>query len=92
MTPVYLRIRGRVQGVGFRWYVRQAADRLQLAGWVRNCSDGTVEVAIDGPTDAQEQLIRAVHRGPPGADVTHVDRSHAVPADPPIGNPFRVVR
>lgn len=92
MTPVYLRISGRVQGVGFRWYVRQAADRLQLAGWVRNCPDGTVEIAVDGPPAAQEQLIIAARRGPPGADVTHVDQSHVVPIDLPIENPFRVVR
>jgi acylphosphatase len=92
VTPLYLRISGRVQGVGFRWYVRQAADRLRLAGWVRNCPDGTVEVAIEGPADAQEQLITAVRRGPPGADVMAVERVQAAPIDPPIGNLFRVVR
>lgn len=92
MTPLFLRISGRVQGVGFQWYVRQAADRLRLAGWVRNCPDGTVEVAIDGSADAQQQLVSAVRRGPPGADVTAVEQLHAAPIDAPIGNLFRVVR
>lgn len=92
MTPLYLRISGRVQGVGFRWFVRQAAARLRLAGWVRNCPDGTVEVAIEGPADAQQQLVNAVRRGPPGADVAAVEQLHADPIDPPIGNLFRVVR
>jgi acylphosphatase len=92
VTPLFLRISGRVQGVGFRWYVRQAADRLRLAGWVRNCPDGSVEVAVDGPLDAQEQLISVVRRGPPGADVMTVERSPAASIDLPLDNPFRVVR
>jgi acylphosphatase len=92
VTPLYLRISGRVQGVGFRWFVRQAADRLRLAGWVRNCPDGTVEIAVDGPADAQQQLVTVVRRGPPGADVTAVEHLHAPRIDQPIGNLFRVVR
>ncbi len=92
MTPLYLRVRGRVQGVGFRWYVRQAADRLRLAGWVRNCSDGSVEVAVEGPAEAQQQLVTAVRRGPPGANVAAVEPFAAGPIDPPVLSPFRVVR
>ncbi len=92
MTPLYLRVRGRVQGVGFRWYVRQAADRLRLAGWVRNCSDGSVEVAVEGSPEAQEQLATAVRRGPPGANVATVEPFAAGAVDPPVLSPFRVVR
>ena len=44
-------VSGRVQGVGFRWFVREAAIALDLAGWVRNRPDGSVEVAADGDDD-----------------------------------------
>jgi acylphosphatase len=91
VAPLYIRVSGRVQGVGFRWYVRKAADRLRLSGWVRNCPDGTVEVACDGAPDAQDELIAAVRRGPPGADVARVDRLSADRLDPPITTSFRVM-
>jgi acylphosphatase len=63
-------IRGRVQGVGFRWFVRVQARRLSLAGWVANRPDGTVEVAAAGDQENLDELRRQVTRGPDGADVT----------------------
>lgn len=74
MTRVRLEVRGEVQGVGFRWYARDAARRLSLAGWVRNREDGSVEIAVEGDEAAVLQFIAHVERGPRGARVDHVDR------------------
>lgn len=92
MPPLHLVITGRVQGVGFRWYVREAAERLGLSGWVRNRADGSVEVAVDGSPAAQEQLVTVMRRGPRGAQVDDVERLSGDPVDPPISSPFRVLR
>lgn len=63
------RISGHVQGVGFRWFVLQAARRLELCGSVRNLRDGRVELEAQGPPDAVERLLVAARRGPAGARV-----------------------
>ncbi|HVD60894.1 MAG TPA: acylphosphatase [Gemmatimonadaceae bacterium] len=68
-----VRIRGRVQGVGFRWFARVQGRRLGLAGWVANQPDGSVEVAASGDQSRLDELRRALRRGPDGADVTSVD-------------------
>lgn len=68
-----LRIRGRVQGVGFRWAMCETATRLGLAGWVRNRSDGSVEAAVFGPSDRVAQLCDWARQGPPGAWVSEVE-------------------
>lgn len=62
-------VRGRVQGVGFRWFVREEARRLGLSGWVGNRPDGSVELAASGPAAALADLRRAVADGPPAARV-----------------------
>ena len=67
-------VTGRVQGVGFRWFVRHAAERLGLSGHARNLPDGTVEVVVQGPADAVAQLETALRQGPPTATVTGVTR------------------
>jgi acylphosphatase len=72
MPAIHLSIVGRVQGVGFRWFVRVAARRLGLSGWVRNREDGTVEVAASGPAEKLAEFRRHVSRGPDGAEVTDV--------------------
>ena len=72
MPTVHLLVTGRVQGVGFRWFVRVAGRRLGLAGWVRNCDDGSVEIAASGPDDKLDELRRQVKRGPDAALVEEV--------------------
>jgi len=66
-------IYGRVQGVWFRAWTAEEANRRGLGGWVRNCHDGTVEAAFAGPADQVDDMIRACHRGPPYARVDKVD-------------------
>ena len=81
-------IRGRVQGVGFRWYAREEARRGDLAGWVRNSPDGSVEIAAAGDPASVNRFIEAMRRGPPGARVEVVDSTDAEPeiaAERPFG-------
>ena len=66
-------VHGDVQGVGFRWFVVDAARPLGLRGWVRNLPDGSVEVTAEGEGDALEALAVAVRQGPRGARVAGVD-------------------
>ena len=66
-------VTGRVQGVGFRYFVQQNAIRLALTGWVRNQWDGSVELLAEGSHEALLQLLLAVSKGPPSAVVTNVD-------------------
>ena len=69
------RITGRVQGVGFRWWVRRHADGLGLTGWVMNDNDErAVELVAEGAVDALNELERLIQRGPPGALVEAVER------------------
>jgi acylphosphatase len=72
-----LRIEGRVQGVGFRWWAVGEAERLGLAGWARNRADGSVEVLAIGEAAAIDALERACAGGPSAARVTAVRRSPA---------------
>jgi acylphosphatase len=66
-------IRGRVQGVGFRAFVERTARQRGLEGWVRNCSDGSVETVILGPDDTVEATMKVLRRGPAGAKVLNVE-------------------
>lgn len=66
-------VHGRVQGVGFRYFVHKRVDALGLAGMARNLADGTVEVYAEGERTALAQLERDLRRGPPAADVTRVE-------------------
>ena len=72
MTGTRWLVSGRVQGVGFRWFVLQAALDLGLAGTVRNLPDGQVEVVAGGSEEALSRLQTQLRRGPPGARVTAV--------------------
>ena len=76
MDAVRYIVRGRVQGVGFRWFVMREAARLDLAGYVRNLPDGTVEVVAQGAVSALASLESALRHGPPAARVDGVDKSN----------------
>ena len=65
-------VRGRVQGVGFRYFTQAAAVRAGVSGWVRNNPDGTVEIAASGDADALARLEEEIRRGPRGARVDQV--------------------
>ena len=68
------RIRGRVQGVGFRWWVRRQADELGLTGWVMNGDDErTVELVAEGPSEALDELERRLRIGPSAARVERAE-------------------
>ena len=69
MAALFLKIAGRVQGVGFRYSMCREACRLRVAGWVRNCSDGSVEALAVGDDQPLQQLIEWTRHGPPGARV-----------------------
>ncbi len=69
MITHQMRITGRVQGVGFRYALRLEAERLGLAGWVRNRTDGSVEALAQGAPDAVAALAAWARRGPPAARV-----------------------
>ena len=69
-----VRVIGRVQGVGFRWWARRQADELRLVGWVMNAHDErSVELVAEGPPDALVELERRIRRGPQGARVEEVE-------------------
>jgi acylphosphatase len=75
-------VKGRVQGVGFRWFVEREAAMLGLAGWVRNNDDGTVEVLASGRDEQLESLRSKLKQGPRAARVDTVDEH---PANAPEG-------
>jgi acylphosphatase len=62
-------IQGRVQGVGFRWFVHREASELNLRGWVRNTEEGDVEVVAAGETADLDDLRASLKRGPRGSRV-----------------------
>lgn len=73
MTRLHVLATGLVQGVGFRWFVRETARRLDVAGWVLNRPDGGVEVMAEGEAGAIASLRAAVAEGPSGARVDAVE-------------------
>lgn len=91
MESIHLEVRGRVQGVGFRWFVVETANQLRLAGWVRNKSDGNVEVAAAGPPDAIARLESAVKSGPRAARIEEVRVLTPLPPES-LPAPFEIVR
>jgi acylphosphatase len=73
-------VRGRVQGVGFRWFVEREAHILGIAGWVRNNADGSVEVLGQGTHDQLSGLRSRLRDGPRAARVDAVEESETRPA------------
>jgi acylphosphatase len=70
---------GRVQGVFFRDSVRREASRRGVAGWARNCADGTAEAVFEGAPDDVAAMVEYVRRGPGHAEVSRVDESREEP-------------
>jgi acylphosphatase len=83
------RVTGRVQGVGYRWWLIRKAQQLGLRGTVRNLPDGSVEVRAAGTTDALRELASALLQGPPYARVQCVE---PIPPSGPLPAEFRAER
>ena len=75
-----VRVSGRVQGVGYRYYARASAHTAGVTGYVRNVPNGTVEAVIVGPAEACEDMLAALRKGPRGG---RVDAVSAQPLSPP---------
>ena len=69
---VHFLIQGRVQGVGFRWFVQREASELNLLGWVRNTEDGNVEVVAAGDAGDLDELRSSLRKGPRGSRVDRI--------------------
>jgi acylphosphatase len=87
-TALRVRVIGRVQGVSYRAWAQDEADRLGLSGWVRNERDGSVTALVAGPEDAVARLIAAMRVGPRAAIVDRVETTPAAEA-PPAGFEIR---
>jgi len=81
VKAVTIRVHGRVQGVWFRGSTRTEAQRLGLAGWVRNRADGTVEARAQGDPGAVDALVAWCRVGPAGAEVARLEVEDAAPDD-----------
>jgi acylphosphatase len=89
MVRYYL-VKGRVQGVGFRWFVHREAAELGLRGWVRNTDDGHVEVVASGEADVLAELKAAIRKGSRGSRVDAViEQDLADEEDAKLG-PFEI--
>ena len=91
VTELHVRVTGVVQGVGFRWFVRERARRLGLAGWVRNLPDGSVEVAAAGEAGQLDLLRGELMKGPSGARVEALVPMDGAAAQP-LESPFTILR
>jgi len=87
---IHVVVRGQVQGVGFRWFAREAARRWDLAGWVTNQADGSVKIAAEGNSDALDAFRKMLEVGPRGARVESVDDAGIL--NDPLERPFTIVR
>jgi acylphosphatase len=80
-VELYARVRGEVQGVGFRYFVVQRAASLGLRGYARNLENGDVEVLAQGPRMALERLLALLWRGPSSAEVERVEATWREPTE-----------
>lgn len=81
-TAAHATVHGLVQGVGFRYFVREHAERLGLSGWVRNAPDGrTVELVAEGEQSSVEELLRLAEQGPPGARIERIESEWITPPE-----------
>jgi acylphosphatase len=70
-------VRGRVQGVGFRWFIEKHANDIGVKGWTRNRDDGSVEVYAVGTKNQLDRLSASLYKGPPMAEVRGVEETEA---------------
>ena len=73
MTRLHFLIRGRVQGIGYRWFVRDSAGGLGVSGWVRNRADGSVEGEAEGAEEDLQRFVAMLRDGHPGARVEDIE-------------------
>jgi acylphosphatase len=83
-------VRGRVQGVGFRWFVQREAAEIGLRGWVRNTEDGHVEIVAAGSADDLAELKTALHKGSRGSRVDAVVENELAESEGAKLGPFEI--
>lgn len=83
-------IRGRVQGVGFRWFVHREASELELRGWVRNTEEGDVEVVASGTPEDLAELRSSLRQGPRGSRVDQLIEHYLDETEAATLNAFRI--
>ena len=84
-----VRIEGRVQGVWYRSWTEQQANKRDLCGWVKNLPDGAVEALVSGPESGVRQMLQDFQNGPPAAEVLSVE---ARECDPPAKTGFHLIK
>lgn len=75
-------VKGRVQGVGFRWFTQRAGCAMKLGGHVRNLPDGSVEVHVSGNPSTLDRFEETLRSGPPASRVEAIERVDADPRTP----------
>ena len=81
MLQYHMMADGRVQGVGFRYFVQMEADRHKIAGWVKNRADGTVEILAEGEEDKLKKFLLKVREGPSFGHVSRLDKEWLEPSN-----------
>src|SRR5204862_110620 len=81
-TQAHVTLRGRVQGVGFRFRLQEQAELAGVSGWARNLPDGRVEAVLQGEPEAVRRLVGWCREGPPGARVEHLELQWEEPTEP----------
>lgn len=82
---INLIVYGLVHGVGFRVFIARTAKELNLCGWVRNLSDGTVEIEAQGPEEMLDELFNCAQQGPKHASVTSIRKDEKTPDSNLVG-------
>lgn len=93
LKTVGLTVSGRVQGVGFRYFVYRTAKRLGVSGWVKNLPNGSVELQATASQPIMDQLLVAISAGPPSSHVARVEKTYGQKKEPlaEMGEGFRIL-
>ena len=81
MVRIYIQLYGKVHGVGFRYHTRNEASKLELVGYVKNRTDGSVEIIVEGDEDPARQLLAWARQCPPAAHVERFEGVYEIPTD-----------